>query len=140
MRNIEYKEYTKREMINIIRKDGFVFVETNLGDHFIINKKDIADFIILETLRTKHTAEIYMYLPGEDKPILTTYGWFLNKINPILREEIIKRLVSLQTNTKNPRNVKIFNNDTFCKMSKTEMGINNGKIVNFDRLYKKYNM
>lgn len=69
---------------------------------------------------------------------MTTYGCYLNKINPVLRKEIIKRLVLLQTKRRNPKKVKVFNNNTFCNLSKSEMGIKNGEILNFDELYGKY--
>ena len=45
------------------------------------------------------------YMPGVDGPVITTFGWFLNKANPLLREEIIKRLVTLQTTDKKPKNI-----------------------------------
>lgn len=114
------------------------FIDTNLGEHYIIKKQELADFIILETLRTEYFAEIQVYMPGIEEPVITTFGWFLNKANPLLREEIIKRLVLLQTTKRKPRKVKIFDNETFMKLRKKEMGIINGKIKNFDKFYKKY--
>ena len=36
MGKMEYKTYTKTQMIEIIKKEGFLFVETNLGDNYII--------------------------------------------------------------------------------------------------------
>ena len=138
MEKFNYKMYPKSQMLNIIKNDAFLFIDTNLGEHYIIKKQDLADFIILETLRTKHFAEIQVYMPGIEEPVITTFGWFLNKANPLLREEIIKRLVLLQTTNIKPKKVRIFDNEIFMRLSKKEMGIINGKIKNFDKFYKKY--
>lgn len=138
MGKMEYKTYTKTQMIEIIKKEGFLFVETNLGDNYIIRLKDLADFIILEAQRTGHVAEMSFYMPGVDGPVITTFGWFLNKANPLLREEIIKRLVTLQTTDKKPKNIKIFNTDIFMGLSPEEMGIENHQVKNFSKFYSKY--
>ena len=67
---------------------------------------------------------------------MSTYGWFLNKANPVLREEIIDRLVLLQTTEKEPKKVKVFDINTFGKM------LDNNEIDNdikdYNRLYLKY--
>lgn len=92
MNNIKYTEYTKNEFLKILKNDGILFVKTNLGDKYIIKKNDLSDFIILEALRTGHTAEMSFFMPGIERPVITTYGWFLNRTNPVLRKEIINRL------------------------------------------------
>lgn len=138
MKKIEYKKYDKKQMLDIIQKDPFLFVKTNLDDNYIIKLKDLADFIVLEAERTGHTAELECYLPGIADPVATTYGYFLNRINPLLREEIIDRLVLLQTTNKKPKNVKIFDNNIFNNMSEEEFGIENGEVKNFDKFYRKY--
>ncbi len=138
MEKIIYKKYTKKQMLNIIQNDAFLFVETNLGDNYIIKKQDLSDFIVLEALRTGHIAELKIYVPGIDEPVITTFGWFLNKANPILREEIIERLILLQTTNIKPQKVKIFDNEEFIKFNKKQMGVENGKVKNFDKFYKKY--
>lgn len=138
METIKYKVYSRKQMLKIIQEDGFLFVETNLGNKYVIRKKDLADFIILEALRTGHIAQMEVYMPGIDSPVITTFGWFLNKANPLLREEIIKRLVLLQTTNTKPRNVRVFDNDMFNKLNSNDMGIIDGKVKNFDKLYRKY--
>lgn len=136
MDNIKYKKYTKNELLKILKDDGILFVKTSLGDRYIIKKNDLADFIILEAQRTGHTAEMSFFMPGIAGAVITTYGWFLNKANPILREEIINRLVLLQTTDKKPKNVKVFDTDTFYNMVDNNEVDNN--IENYDTLYKKY--
>lgn len=98
MDNIKYKKYTKNELLKILKNDGILFVKTSLDDRYIIKKNDLADFIILETQRTGHAAEMYFFMPSISGAVITTYGWFLNKANPILREEIINRLVTITNN------------------------------------------
>lgn len=136
MNNIKYTEYTKNEFLKILKNDGILFVKTNLGDKYIIKKNDLSDFIILEALRTGHTAEMSFFMPGIERPVITTYGWFLNRTNPVLRKEIINRLVLFQTTDKKPRNVKVFDTETFYKM--VDNNEVNNEIENYDTLYKKY--
>ena len=136
----EYEKYTRKEMSDIAKKEGFVFVETSRGDNYIIKKSDICDFIIQESERQGHSVDIKMYVPnpGIEKPFLTTIGWFIDRINQKYRKEIIDRLIKLQTFQIKPKNVKIFNNDIFCKMSLGELGEEQGKALQFDKFFKKY--
>lgn len=138
MKEFNYKKYSKWRMLNIMRKMPILFVETSLNDAYVIRKKDVADFIILEAERTGHRIEMDFYMPGLDEPVLSTFGWFLNTINPLLRKEIIHRLVMLQTRNKRPKKVKVFDNAKFSTMSGLEMGIENGQVKNFDKFYRKY--
>lgn len=136
MDNKKYKKYTKNELLKILKNDGILFVKTSLNDRYIIKKNDLADFIILKAQRTGHAAKMYFFMPGIYGAVITTYGWFLNKANPILREEIINRLVLLQTTNKKPKNVKVFDTDIFYKMiDNNEVG---NDIENYKKLYKKY--
>ena len=64
MDNIKYKKYTKNELLKILKDDGILFAKTSLGDHYIIKKNDLADFIVLEAQRTGHAAEMYFFMPG----------------------------------------------------------------------------
>ena len=127
-----YRKYTKNELLEILKKDGILFVKTNLGNKCIIKKHDLADFIILEAQRTGHAVEMSFFMPGISGVVMSTYGWFLNKANPVLREEIIDRLVLLQTTEKKPKKVKIFDTDIFDNNE-----IDND-IQNYDELYGKY--
>ena len=134
MVNIDYKKYTKEEMIDIAKSKGFYFVETSNDDYFEIAKDDLADFIIQETERCGHNVEISVYTPyKEDEPVLTTYGWFLNKIKPKLREEIIDRLVELQTGEKEPNDVKVFDNEIFMQIIDSDV-----KNIQYDKFFKRY--
>lgn len=134
MKNIEYKKYTKEEMIDIAKNKGFYFVETSNEDYFEIAKDDLVDFIILEAERCGHDVEISVYTPyREDEPVLTTFGWFLNRIKPKLREEIIDRLVELQMGQKEPREVKVFENDIFMQIIDSDI-----KDIKQEQFFKQY--
>ena len=134
MRNKGYKKYTKDEMIDIAKNKGFYFIETSNGDCYEISKDDLVDFIIRETNRCGHSVNIEVYSPyKENEIVLTTYGWFLNTIKPKLREEIIDRLVKLQTYQEEPREVKVFDNNIFMQIIFNEI-----KNVNYDKFFKQY--
>ena len=130
----DYKKYTKAEMIDIAKNKGFYFIETSNNDYYEISKDDLADFIIRETERCGHHVEIVVYTPyKENEIVLTTYGWFLNTIKPKLREEIIDRLVSLQTYQIEPKEVKVFDNDIFRQIVFKEI-----QNVNYEKFFKHY--
>ena len=134
MENKYYNIYTKDEMIDIAKNKGFYFIETSNNDYFEIAKDDLADFIIQETERCGHSVEITVYTPyREDEPVLTTYGWFLNRIKPKLREEIIERLVKLQTWQEEPKEVKVFDNDVFMQIIDSDI-----KNIQYDQFFKQY--
>lgn len=136
----EHEKYTRKEMSNIAKNKGFVFVETSLGDNYIIKKDDICDFIMQESERQGHSVNMKMYVPNPDieKPFLSTVGCFLDKINNNYRKEIIEKLIKLQTGQIKPEKVKVFDNDIFSKMSLEEFGEKQGEAIQFDKFFKKY--
>ncbi len=135
-----YELYTREEMSEIANKEGFLFVETSNGDNYEIRKSDVEDFIVLEAERCGHAVDIKMYVPNSEieEPFVATYGCFLNKINSTFREEIIERLIKLQTTNTKPRKVKVFDNSIFEKMTLEELGEKEGKTLQYDKFYKKY--
>lgn len=135
-----YELYTREEMSEIAKKEGFLFVITSNNDKYEIRKSDVADFIVLEAERCYQDVDIEMYVPNPDiqEPFASTYGYFLNRINQKFREEIIKRLVELQTTDTKPNKVKVFDNDIFNEMSLEELGEEEGKTLQYDKFYKKY--
>lgn len=136
----EYKKYTRKEMSDIAKNEGFVFAETSLGENYIIKKNDICDFIMQESERQGYAVNIKMYVPNPyiEEPFVTTIGCFLDKINQNYRNEIIDKLISLQTYQIKAKMVKVFDNDIFCKMSLEELGEQKGKTIQFDKFFKKY--
>lgn len=83
-----------------------------------------------------HAVEMSFFMPGISGVVMSTYGWFLNKANPVLREEIIDRLVLLQTTEKEPKRVKIFDTDLFENMLDNNEIDND--IQNYNELYARY--
>ena len=136
MENINYKKYSKKEFLKILDEDGILFVETSLDNRCIIKKSDIADFIMLESDKTGHTADMSFFMPGISGPVITTFGCFLNKANPVFREEIIDRLVLLQTTDTKAKEVRVFDTDIFFDMVDNNEISND--IKNFNKLYKRY--
>ena len=136
----EYKKYTRKEMSDIAKNEGFVFAETSLGENYIIKKNDICDFIMQESEKQGYAVNIKMYVPNPyiEEPFVTTIGGFLDKINQNYRKEIIDKLISLQTYRIKAKRVKVFDNDIFCKMSLEELGEQKGKTIQFDKFFKKY--
>lgn len=132
-----YELYTREEMSEIAKKEGFLFVITSNNDKYEIRKSDV---IVLEAERCYQDVDIEMYVPNPDiqEPFASTYGYFLNRINQKFREEIIKRLVELQTTDIKPNKVKVFDNDIFNEMSLEELGEEEGKTLQYDKFYKKY--
>lgn len=133
---MNYKKYSKKEFLKILEEDGILFVSTSCGNRYIIKKSDIADFIMIESEREGYSSDMSFFMPGIDGPVVTTYSCFLNKANPIFREEIIDRLILLQTTDEKAKDIKIFDIDLFYKMIDDNEISNN--IANFDKLYKKY--
>lgn len=135
-----YELYTREEMSEIAKKEGFLFVITSNDDKYEIRKSDVADFIVLEAERCYQDVDIEMYVPNPDiqEPFVSTYGYFLNRINQKFREEIIKRLVELQTTDIKPNKVKVFDNNIFHEMALEELGEKEGKTLQYDKFYKKY--
>ena len=135
-----YELYTREEMSEIAKKEGFLFVETSNGDNYEIRKSDVADFIVLEAKHCGYAVDIKMYVPNcyIEEPFVSTYGYFLNRVNQSFREEIIERLIKLQTTNITPRKVKVFDNDIFEKMTLQELGEEEGKTLQYDKFYKKY--
>lgn len=138
MLNNNYERYTRDEMSNIGKNKGFYFIENSYGEYFEIAKDDLVDFIILEANRCNQKVNMQVFIPTKDEPILTTIGCFLDKVNPKLREEIIDRLIKLQTNQEKLKKVKVFDNEVFYKMNIQEFGEEEGKANQFDKFFKKY--
>lgn len=138
MSDIEYRKYSKRRMIEILHKEGLVFVKTSLGDKYIIRKADIADFIVIESRATNNKEKMEFSFPQIDEPVLITVGTFFKKANPILKAEIIGRVSFLERFNLRTRFIKVFDLEEFSKFNEKDIG--NGKKIakEFDKLYRKY--
>lgn len=138
MSDIEYRKYSKRRMLEILHKEGLAFVKTSLGDKYIIRKADIADFIIIESRATNNKEKMEFSFPQIDNPVLITIGTSFQKINPILKAEIIGRVSFLERFNLRTRFIKVFDLEEFSKFNEKDIG-NEKKIgKEFDKLYRKY--
>ena len=135
-----YELYTREEMSKIAKEDGYLIVQTSNYDSYIINKNDVADFIMQESEKNGYSVDINMYIPKNKGRLLllSTCGCFLDKINQNFRNEIIDRLVELQTTDTKPRDVKVLDNEIFLEMSLEEIGQNKELTAQYDKFYKKY--
>ena len=136
--NNNYEKYTRQEMSDIGKNKGFYFIENSYGEYFEIAKDDLVDFIIAESKRHDQRVNLQVYVSAKDEPILTTIGYYLDKVNSKLRDEIIGRLIKLQTRQEEPKKVKVFDNEIFYQMDIQEFGEEEGKTIQFDRFFKQY--
>ena len=96
--------YDENEVRKIIEsKEKYVYVDDGMTE-VIIKKEDISDYIVYIN-RECGLTDLKMF-DSDGQQILNTLGEFLDKCNPIIREEIIDRLVNLQTGEEEPKEVK----------------------------------
>lgn len=96
--------YDENEVRKIIEsKEKYVYVDDGMTE-VIIKKEDIPDYIVYIN-RECGLTDLKMF-DSDGQQILNTLGEFLDKCNPIIREEIIDRLVNLQTGEEEPKVVK----------------------------------
>lgn len=96
--------YDENEVRKIIEsKEKYVYVDDGMTE-VIIKKEDIPDYIVYIN-RECGLTDLKMF-DSDGQQILNTLGEFLDKCNPIIREEIIDRLVNLQTGEEDPKEVK----------------------------------
>ena len=101
-RKIKY--YDENEVKQIIeRKEKYVYVDDGMTE-VIIKKDDIPDYIVYIN-RECGLTDLKMF-DSDGQQILNTLGEFLDRCNPIIREEIIDRLVNLQTGEEELKEVK----------------------------------
>lgn len=132
-----YKKFSNKDMLKIFQDDGVLFVKTNKHSNYIIRKKDLAKFIVLETKKNNHSVSMRFYIPGIKKSVVTTLGWYIARSNYFLANEFFDELEYLQKHNKS-RKVKIFNNKIFTNFSPEDLGIIDGEMKTFDKLYKYY--
>ena len=109
-----FKFYEIDEIIKLLQsKERLVYVDDGI-EEAVIRYKDLPDFIVdyNEKCGLKEI-KVYDYEnPNMDKPLLDTFGVFLNKCEPKVREDIIYRLVMLQRGEIEVKDYKIIDEDT----------------------------
>lgn len=125
--NQEFKEYSKDEIKNfILNNENLYFVECDLGNA-VVREKDIPDFIIkANEICMKEfgkMTDITFYKTKEPmKPVISTFGVFINKIEPDIRKIIIDRLVKLQQNEIEPVKINLIDGNLFIEVDE-EVGL-----------------
>lgn len=108
-----YAEEEIREMIK--NKEPYVYVDDGMTQ-VVIRKQDIPDYIVYIN-REFGSTDLEIMDPQEGNlVIITTYGEFLDKCEPEAREEIIERLIQLQTGEEEYSQVKVADEDLWREM------------------------
>lgn len=77
-------------------------------NELVIRYQDIPDFIVDVNERLGMAdLKVFDFHNPTSTPLLSTYGCFLNKCNPKVREDIIDRLVKLQTGEEKCKEYKV---------------------------------
>lgn len=113
-KNKDIKFYAKEEIEKLINEreiERLVFVDDGV-DEVIARFKDLPDIIVdLNRKFGSRDLKIYNFIEPEDKPIITTFGMYLNKISSQDRQEIIERLNKLQQFEEDIKDYKLINID-----------------------------
>lgn len=103
-----YNETEIRESIK--KREPYVFVDDGMTE-VIIKKDDIADYIVYINRECGPT-NLEIIDPQRDyEIIISTFGEYLNRCNPEARNEIIERLIKIQTNEEDYKIVKTADED-----------------------------
>ncbi len=106
-----FKFYDIDEFSDLWDKDErLVFIDTGT-DELVARYEDIPDIIVDMNLKLG-TIDLSIYEFSTCQKIITTLGMYLNKCNPAVREDIIDRLIKLQTMTEKPNDYKLFTEES----------------------------
>lgn len=104
------KEYSKNEIKKLLENEEWlVYVEDDY-DRFIIRYKDIPDFIVKYNDDYGQT-DLYFFDYDNYNLLASTFGSFLNKCDPKVREDIIDRLIKLQQYEIKAKDIKLIDED-----------------------------
>lgn len=108
-----FKYYEVKEIIQMLKnKEHLVYADDGY-DEVVIKYEDIPDFIVDVNRRIGMCdLKFYDYNNLSMEPIVSCYGEFLNKCDMKVREDIIDRLVGLQTNELSVKEYKIMDEYT----------------------------
>lgn len=108
--DIELNFYTIDEIGKLIKErdiERLVFVDTGV-EEVLARYRDLPD-IIVDFFNKYQFPDLTVYDFKTDEKLLTTFGPFLNKCKPEVREEIIERLVGLQREEIEVKDYKVIN-------------------------------
>ena len=108
--DIELNFYTIDEIGKLIKErdiERLVFVDTGV-EEVLARYRDLPD-IIVDFFNKYQFPDLTVYDFKTDEKLLTTFGPFLNKCKPEVREEIIERLIGLQREEIEVKDYKVIN-------------------------------
>jgi hypothetical protein len=106
------KQYNEEEIKQLLNdKVKMVYVDTG-SEEIVARYDDLPDVIvdINDKLGTTDL-KVYDFKNPSTTPMLTTFGPFLNKCDPKVREDIIDRLVKLQLGEEEIKEYKVIDED-----------------------------
>lgn len=105
------KQYNKDEIKELLNSnERLVYIDT--GSEEIVSKyDDLPDIIVDINDKIGSTNLTVMEFDNPSKILLTTFGPFLNKCDPNVREDIIDRLNNLQQGIEEIKDYKVIDED-----------------------------
>ena len=107
------KQYNEKDIAELLKNNvHLVYVDTG-SEEVVARYEDLPDIIvdINDKLGYVVDLKVYDYQNPSSNPILTTFGPFLNKCDPKVREDIIDRLVKLQHEEESVKDYKVIDED-----------------------------
>lgn len=107
------KQYNEKDIVELLKNNvHLVYVDTG-SEEVVARYEDLPDIIvdINDKLGYVVDLKVYDYQNPSSNPILTTFGPFLNKCDPKVREDIIDRLVNLQQEEESVKDYKVIDED-----------------------------
>lgn len=107
------KQYNEKDIAELLKNNvHLVYVDTG-SEEVVARYEDLPDIIvdINDKLGYVVDLKVYDYQNPSSNPILTTFGPFLNKCDPKVREDIIDRLVKLQQEEESIKDYKVIDED-----------------------------
>lgn len=108
------KMYNEEEIKQLLNSNERLVYIDDGTDEIVARYEDLPDIIVDVNEKLGHTENLKVYDFDNqllDKPILTTIGYFLDKCDQKVREDIIDRLVNLQTGVEQMKDYKVIDED-----------------------------
>lgn len=108
------KMYNEEEIKQLLNSNERLVYIDDGTDEIVARYEDLPDIIVDVNEKLGHTENLKVYDFDNqllDKPILTTIGYFWDKCDPKVREDIIDRLVNLQTGVEQVKDYKVIDED-----------------------------
>lgn len=123
-----YKEKEVRDML--LKKEKLVYVDDGMTE-VMIKKEDIPDYIVMINMECGLTDLKIIDSSQSWYPLIQTMGIFLDTCEPKTRENIIERLIKLQTSELDYKKVKSIDPE-MVEYLKEEMGIEDEEDEDFE--------